>query len=460
MASVPAYQASGLASNMDTQGIIEKLVAIEGQPLTTIATKQAAITVKISSIGTLMSNLEALSTQAKFLKTNGISAVAVNGTYSDFSVAGTPANPGRYDVKVQDLARAAKARSTTVYTSADDVVTATAKNLKLSVDGTTHSIAVTAGTTLSQLVTQINGANKPFTASLVSDGSQYYVTLTRKETGFVVGQPASSALSVVNEGGIDQDLGLGLSSPADLQAKNAVVYVDGLRIERKNNEITDVVPGTTLSLKAASNTNVDLVFNADSASSAGMLGSLVNNYNKVAAFLKGQMDSDPKARQVGDKLGSSVAYGMMRQMEKIVGAEVNTTGAIRTLRDLGVKLQKDGSLKLDSAVLTAALAKDPSAVNTIFNKSGTGLGDTIANFVYSQTNTTTSNNTTGMLVSRRASLEKGTKALTLQAERLTTHLDAYRRQLNIQFTALENVMNGVNGIAKFLDAQDAQLRKK
>src|SRR5436190_20538577 len=180
MSSVPAFQASGLASNMDTQGIIEKLVSIEGMPLKDIAKKQAATSVKISSLGTLTSLLDAIGVQAKFLATTGVSTITAAGVYNDFNVSGAPANAGRYTVNVETLARAAKTRSTTVYNSADAVVTATAKNLKLSVDGTTHTIAVTAGTTLTQLVTQINAANKPFTAALVSDGSQYYVTITNK----------------------------------------------------------------------------------------------------------------------------------------------------------------------------------------------------------------------------------------------------------------------------------------
>lgn len=455
MASIPAYQASGLASNMDTQGIIDKLVQIEAIPLTTLATKQAAISVKISSLGALMGHLDAIGTQAKFLGTNGVSSISVAGSNSDFSVSGAPANAGRYTVRVETLARAAKARSTTVYTSAEDVVTATAKNLKLSVDGTTHTIAVAAGTTLSGLVTQINGANKPFTASLVSDGTQHYITITNKETGFVVGQPASSALSVVSEDGVPQDLGLGLATPAELVASNAVAHVDGLRIERRKNELTDVVPGATLTLKAASNVESNLVFNADTGSSANMLGVLVSNMNKAVAFMKAQIDNDPGARSTGDKLGSSVVSGILRKLEGFVSQQVHSTGSVRSLRDLGVTLQKDGSFKLEASVLTAALNKDPNVVNQIFSKASTGLGDAMSNYVKTQTNSTT-----GQLVSRRSGFEITTKSLIKQAGRISDHLDAFRRQLNIQFTALENVMSGVNNIARFLDAQDAQLRKK
>lgn len=455
MASVPAFQASGLASNMDTQGIIEKLVSIEGIPLDNIARKQAATSVKISSLGTLMSLLDAVGTQAKFLGTTGLSSIISSGSYSDFTVSGAPANAGRYAVRVEDMARAAKARSTTVYTSASDVVTATAKTLKLSVDGTQHDIAITAGSTLTSVVTQINAANKPFTAAVVSDGTQHYITITNKETGFVVGQAAGSALAVVSDAGVPQDLGLGLASPADLMAKNAVAHVDGLRIERRKNEITDAVPGATLSLKGASNTNVDVVFNSDSSSSASMLQNLIDKYNKAVAFIKTQADFDPAAKQNGDKLGASVVSGIQRRLESMMSNEVNTTGSIRTLRDLGVKLQKDGTLKLDSAVLSAALAKDPTAVNSIFGKATTGLGDGISTFIKTQTD-----GATGVLIGRRQGLETITKNLTKQAARIEDHLEAFRRKLNIQFQALENIMNGVNSTAKFLDAQDAQLRRK
>ena len=78
---------------MDTQGIIEKLVTHRGQPLTTLAKKQAAISVQVSALGALMSALDALCTPAKILGTNGLSAITASGSYSDFTVSGAPRTP-------------------------------------------------------------------------------------------------------------------------------------------------------------------------------------------------------------------------------------------------------------------------------------------------------------------------------------------------------------------------------
>jgi flagellar hook-associated protein 2 len=471
MTSVPAYQASGLASKLDTQNIIDNLVTIEGMPLKTIATKQADVSVQISSIGTLMSALDTLNGAAASLKAGGLTAITASGSYTDFAVAGAPTNAGRYTVKVEDVARAAKVRSTAVYNSADAVVSNSAQTLKLSVDGQEYDIDVSANTKLSDLATQINNsthahtplplpngtpATLPFTAAVTSDGTHYFLTISNKNSGFVVGQPASSALSVINDGmGVPQDLGLGLATPAGLAATNAVIDVDGLRLERRSNNINDAIGGVTLSLKTASNTNADLIFATDTTSSQSKLQYFVNSYNKVAAFLQGSLDNDPTKASSPDKLSGTITMGLQRRLQTIISTPVNATGGVRTLRDLGVQLTKDGTVDFKTDIFAAALAKDPTAADTIFTKATTGIGDAIAALVKSQNDTQK-----GALVNRRLGLQATTKALTAQADRLQLHLDAYRAQLNIQFTALESVMNGINSTANFLDQQNAQLNRK
>jgi flagellar hook-associated protein 2 len=478
MTSVPAYQASGLASKLDTQNIIDNLVLIEGTPLKTIASKQADVSVQISAIGSLISSLDTLNGAAASLKAGGLTSISASGNYTDFSVSGIPANAGRFTVKVEDLARAAKTRSTATYTSADDVVTNTAKTLKLSVDGQEYDIDVAANTKLSDLATQINNSTHaykplplpngtpttlPFTAAVTSDGTNYFLTISNKSAGFVVGQGAASALAVVNDGlGVAQDLGLGLATPPALQATNAVVDVDGLRLERRSNSINDAIGGVTLNLKTASNTNADLVYGTDTSSSQSKLQYFVDAYNKVATFLQGSLDHAPGTQSSTDQLSGTITMGLQRRLQTILSTAVNATGGVRTLRDLGVRLTKDGTAEFKTDIFAAALAKDPTAANTIFTKATTGIGDAIATLVKSQNDTAkgTHDTANGALVSRRAGLQATTKDLTAQAARLQLHLDAYRAQLNIQFTALEQVMNGINSTASFLDQQSAQLNRK
>jgi flagellar hook-associated protein 2 len=459
MATGAVYHASGLASTLDTQGIIDKLVQIESKPLTDLTAKQGAIAVQISSIGTLIGNLNDFSSVARTLRSKGITQISASGGSSDYSVSGSANSPGRYTVKVEDLARATKARSTLTFASGDSVVSAAADSLKISVDGVTYNIAVPAGTKLKELAANINSSTgitlnggatttSPFTASVVSDGTNSYLTISNKTAGHRVGQPASDAFTVVHD---LPSLGL---DPTVQPATNAVVYVDNLRLERRSNDLKDVISGATVTLKGASNTNSDLVFATDASSSATNLQKFVDSFNVVATFLHDARTSSLSGHNTDDKISGSTILNLERRLQSLVSTTVNATGGVRSLRDLGVSLQKDGTVTLDSNKLGDAIAADPGAVNAIFQKS-TGIGTMVDDLVQSQVS---SNN--GALYSRRKSLQDGTTQLTAKARSIQAHLDLYREQLQKQYSNLEQIMSGINSTATFLDQQSAQLNKK
>ena len=70
--SSPVFTVGGLASGLDTNSIVDKLVAIESLPITQNQAQQSALTVQISSIGDLVSKIKALSTAATNLSTGGV----------------------------------------------------------------------------------------------------------------------------------------------------------------------------------------------------------------------------------------------------------------------------------------------------------------------------------------------------------------------------------------------------
>jgi flagellar hook-associated protein 2 len=459
MATGAVYHASGLASTLDTQGIIDKLVQIESKPLTDLTTKQGAIAVQISSIGTLISNLNDFSSVSRGLRSKGVTQISASSSSNDFAVSGSANSPGRYGVQVQDLARAAKARSALSFASSDAVVSAAADSLKISVDGVDYNIAVAAGAKLKDLAANINSstgvtlnggaaATSPFTATIVSDGTNSYLTIANKNSGFRVGQPQADALTIVH------DLpSLGLDTSIQ-KATNAVVFVDDLRIERRSNELKDVIPGATINLKAASNVKSDLVFATDSSTSANNLQKFVDSFNVVATFLQNSISSSLSGHNSDDKISGSTVLSLQRRLQNLVSTTINANGGVRSLRDLGIALQKDGTITLDATKLSTAISADPGAVNTIFQKS-TGIGTLADDLVQSQVASGT-----GALYVRRKSLQDTTTKLTGQASDIQRHLDMYRDQLQKQYSNLEQIMSGINSTASFLDQQSAQLNRK
>jgi flagellar hook-associated protein 2 len=174
----------------------------------------------------------------------------------------------------------------------------------------------------------------------------------------------------------------------------------------------------------------------------------------VATFLHDARTSSLSGHNTDDKISGSTILNLERRLQSLVSTTVNATGGVRSLRDLGVSLQKDGTVTLDSNKLGDAIAADPGAVNAIFQKS-TGIGTMVDDLVQSQVS---SNN--GALYSRRKSLQDGTTQLTAKARSIQAHLDLYREQLQKQYSNLEQIMSGINSTATFLDQQSAQLNKK
>jgi flagellar hook-associated protein 2 len=442
----PTFRTSGLSSGIDTLGLVDKLIAAESRPLALITKQQASISVQISSVASLSTKLDALKAAATGLKTSGVAVISPNSTYADFTVGGAATAEGRYGVRVETLARAGKLRTNAEFASTSTAAT-TADELHLKIDGVSKTITGLTGKGLGDVAAAINQQLTSVTASVISTGTGYHLSIARKDTGFVIGQPASSAIEL-DAGFANPDAGLGLVIPAGQEAVNAKVHVDGVQIERSTNEVANAIPGVTLSLKAASNTNTDLVFAKNGSATTANVQKFVDAFNDVSKFLRGQLRPQAGVTKAEESIGGSTLIGIQGRLQGFLSVEVNTTGAIRTLGNLGLKLQSDGTVLLDQAKLDSALAADPEAVNAIFQKATTGLGTTVEAWVKGLTN-----GIDGTLTGKRRSLEELTKRLDDRSTEFKRRLEARKEQLIKQFTAMEKIMSNFSAIGNYLQSQ-------
>jgi flagellar hook-associated protein 2 len=431
------FRVGGLASGLDTNSIVDKLVAIESRPLTTNSTRQAAINVQISGIADLITKIKNLASSAASLKTSGVAASTITSTPTGVgATVGTGAIPGRYAISVETVATAAKARSTGFASTNSTVAGGT---LALTVKGTAYNIAITAGSDLGSVVTQINASGAPISASVVSNGSQYFVSLTNKDTGKPIGSGVTGGLTV------DSDpTGLGLAVTHD--AVNAKFHVDGLDIESQSNEVTTAIPGVTLAIKAQQLAEADLVIGRDTSRSVDNLQGFVDAFNNVINVLTKSLRPDPTSGSNRDaRLDGSTVLDLQRRMHSLLSTKVVETGSFRTVADLGVKLEKDGTLTLDRTAAAAAVTKDAGAVNAVFSTATTGLA--------AQTDTLSKTYTDfvdGQLVHRTTSLKNTVKDLQVSSEKLQRHVDSFREQLLRRFSQMESLISGYNTVSTFI----------
>lgn len=449
----------GLASGIDSQLIIDQLVKLRSTAITKVQDRQAALTSRISGFGVLASQLAALGKATDGLASGGVRTVKQTGSTRAFSVSvAGGAEAGRYAIAVERLATAAKLRSSGL-ASADAEITA--GTLKLEVRGEAFEVEVKQGQTLADVARAIADSGAPVSAVVISDGTRSYLSITNRETGHPIGGDPDGALQITQT--LTGTTGFALfpvdpSVPAGptivrAAAQNARLTVDGLSIERTANAIDDVIPGATLTLLQPSEQSAgaalpeDLVLVDNKDGTRARLDTFVNAYNALVQSIRTL--NAPADGSVGLLSGDGIARELQSDLEMLL-TQTAGNGAVRTLGDVGLELQRDGTLKLDDETFTAALAKNPGAIDRLFADATDGIGKAVGTLVKRYTD-----KNDGLLTLRQKGVQETIDRLAADVEKQQAHLEKFREALVRQFTALESTISKFNGIANFLKQQEA-----
>jgi flagellar hook-associated protein 2 len=434
----------GVGSGLDLQGLLENLMKVERQPLTVLQQQVSSFNTKISALGTLTSKLSALQTAAQGLKPAVLQSpldkfATYAGKVGNEDVAGVSvgegAGSGKYNLEVTQLAQAQKLRI-----DGDDVNIGGELTFSFAGDPTKDFSVTPGGSTLAGVAQAINQAGKGVTATVVNsatDGPQLVLTSEEgEENAFTVGGAGFSGTATVVQG-----------------AQDAKLKLDGIEISSASNTVKDVVSGVTLDLKAtnvgAPTTLTVTAEHGDKIKAA--LESFVKTFNDSIASIKslGTYDKD-KPEAAGALNGNRVLREAQTALRNLVFGEsevLDENGEQMALSKLGITFQKDGTLKLDSDKLTAAINSNPGRVAEFaaeiggnFNK---GLDELVGTGGVLKIATDGYKGNVSRLGDRQAALE-------LRMEKIEAR---YRSQ----FAALDTLVSGMNSTSSFLAQQLASI---
>lgn len=434
------FRAGGLSSGIDTNSIVDSLVALQRKPIEKLQEKRKLVDVKVSALAQLTSKLKAFETAARDLSTLGARGFSVSTQPASVGVtAGVGATAGRYSLEVGTLAQAAKARSTPFASGA----TVAGGSLHIEADGDAFDVTIDDGASLGEVAEAIEASGAPVSAAVLNDGTSSYLVLTRTSTGHVIGEDPSTALSITetSTGALGQPLGLA----SVVSAANAQFTIDGLDFERRSNDVTDALPGTTLSLTAQTTAPQTLVLSNDSAATRANLQKVVDAYNAVVSMIQNELalkaDTD-RSKTLG---GEPSLRSMQARMQSLITTEVGT-GDVRTLADLGVRSARDGSLTIDDATFNRAFTADPGAIDGLLDGGLAAAADTVVDAFVDSVD--------GALTLRTKSLNDQKRRIDDQVAALEARAEAYRDMLIAQYTAMEKVVSSLKAVGNFLSNHD------
>ena len=345
-----------------------------------LSAKSEQLDAQISSASNLKSMLMSLATSlGDRIRVGDLSPQPKvgNGAVASASLSGTRQPKGSYSLEVTRLAsgqtlasQAFAAPTTPVGAGTLTLRFGTVAGASFTEDAAHAPVAVTipSGATLSDVAGAINGANAGVTAYVAQTVNGAQLVLKGKDgaaNGFVLDasedplEPGLSALAWAPGSASGQLLA---------GAADAAFKVDGLAMTSPSNTVSEAIPGVTLKLSATNaGAPTSVTFSDPAAVITEAMGDLTAALNEIASALG--TATDPTN---GDLRADGGARALRRSFSQLAGSVVmpGATGMARTLADLGLSTQRDGTFVLDKARLANTLAKDPDGASAMFT---TGL---------------------------------------------------------------------------------------
>lgn len=382
---------TGSFSGLDTAAIIEASLAVKRIPIDRLENKISENDTRVAAFNEFKGLLSTLQSAVNGLRSPPGSSGVISNVFEQKSTfvssntttpatdilgatASNTAQAGTYEIVVQQLAQAHKVSGG----SLADVSTALGVTETLTVGlagGDTETIDITADMSASDVVYAVNAVSGTTgvraSAVKIADGD-YRIVFSAEETNKAIeitgdnGGATLNALSVSADNGATFDTELQAYQPAQ-------VYLDGIGtvIERDTNEIDDLIDNVTLDLyKAEPGTTITLEIENDLGAARTQIENFVTAYNDVKSFLLSQQE----VSEEGEVSSAAILFGdnLLRSLGRDLGSDlanlVDGLGAddLATLRGVGIEMNQDGLLTLDSGTLDSNLVDKLDQVRSVF----------------------------------------------------------------------------------------------
>lgn len=463
---------AGAGSGLDLESIISSSVAAkQSQLLTPVTNRKTETQLTISGLSQLKSTisnftsaLDNLSESGAFNKrTTDITQDSEDPVYS--VETNDDASNGQYNITVNKLATTSKFETT--FGSSTSSLATEDGTLTFTAGDETFTVDVKKGDTLQQIRKRINnsGSNFGLTANIVntSDGKAKLVMDSGVSgTGNDLSVTASvSSLSAFTTA----------SMTKTQSAADAVITVDGNELTSDTNVFDDKIQGlkltairtsdteTTTSTDSDGNTTTTTSFKSnrldvttDTTSIKELVQKFVDAYNtlveKTTALGKRNTVVGGETQDDGGALaGDSMPRSIQNYITNMIStpSENTSTSNISTIFQLGITMDNEGVLSLDSDTFDDALEDNYEQVVALFGGSD-GLAGTLSKGLKDYTKTG------GLISIRTDGLNTDLSALTQKQADIATQMTKYEASLRAQYGNLDTLLASMNSSASYLSA--------
>lgn len=360
----PTFSFGGIASGLDTGGIIEQLMSLERQPIRRFEEQQRELRAVDNAWSNIVGKLSAFRTALDAVRDPGSLSALTAATSSDetaVAVTGTSGGEeGSLSFTVAALAERHRTAFDDQFSSATASVSAGTLTFTDETDGEIGSITTDGTETLSDLASMIDDLGIGINAQVLKvTDDDYQLVLAADDTGADGQFTVTSSIAE-------------LTTQSELSAgADAQLQVGALTITRSSNTIDDLLDGAIIDLNAVTDSDVTVTVEQDVESVVETVNTMVTTANDLLAQIAKDTAYDAENNRAsilqGDPLARDIAFDLRQAITQIVDG-----GSYTYASQIGLSLTSDGEVALDESALREALADDPDAVEDFLSSSLSG----------------------------------------------------------------------------------------
>jgi flagellar hook-associated protein 2 len=359
----------GVGSGIDTKALIDSLAAAQKAPReAAIVKRETDNSAKVSALGQVSSAIDGFASALTTLIGGGTlftqPTVSDESMMSASAIAGMDIGALSAGVEVRQLAAAqtlvsASLAATDPVGQGDLTLTTASGSFTITIDSSNDSLA--------GLAKAINDKGSGVTATIVTNAGGSRLML-KGATG------AAKAFTLAVAAGAGSGIERFAYDPAQPGgmtaaqiARDAILVLDGVEVSRGSNSFSDLIAGVQIDLKrAAPGSIVSLGVKRPDAAISQAVEDFVSAYNSLHDMLREATGtgSDGKPGALRGDLG---VRDLQRQLAVLTSTVLSSGGGPKTLAEIGVATNRNGTLSLNAVQLRAAMDRDPQGVEALFN---------------------------------------------------------------------------------------------
>jgi flagellar hook-associated protein 2 len=451
-----------IGGGIDVATIVSQLMRLERQPVVRMQDQINSMQSRINAFQTFNTRLSALSNSVNMMLYNQTTApigqqnnfannIFSRGTATSSNenvltaTASSSASHGSYSITVANLAQAQTTISETSFANgADSVIGAGTITLQFGPAGADQretSFDVGEGTTLRGLQDAINNAEAGVTASIITDANGSRLMITSNETG-------TANQFTINFSVESGETPLNFNATPSQAAQDARMFINGVLVTNSTNTV-DALDGVTINLRGQTleGQTVRLDVGVNSNEIVSRINEMISAYNAVNSFISAQSAFNHDRETAGVLSGDATLRNVQSTLQSIFAPtsitawDPDNPNAIRSMSQLGISFERDGSLRLDEARLREALSQDFEGVESFLMGNGSG-GGLLTNMSEALSGLTNPNN--GPVQSAMDGLNNNIRGIQQNIESFEIRLEAREAMLLAQFHAADQALRMMN----------------